>query len=68
MSAIRALERDDLPAIVRLYEQIMRGGEPAPHLVDFFERTLLDQPWADRHRGGAVLTQHDLRHLHRHNR
>jgi hypothetical protein len=47
MSGIRPLEREDLPAIVRLYEQIMRGGEPAPHLVEFFERTLLDQPWAD---------------------
>ena len=47
MSAIRPLEREDLPEVVRLYEQIMRDGEPAPHLVGFFERTLLDHPWAD---------------------
>lgn len=48
MSGIRPLQREDLPRVVDLYELIMRpGGPPAPYLVNFFERTLLDHPWAD---------------------
>src|SRR3954453_8670276 len=48
-SRIRPLERDDIPAVARLYQVVMRegsGGPPA-FLAPFFERTLLDQPWAD---------------------
>jgi hypothetical protein len=48
-SRIRPLERDDIPAVARLYQVVMRGGsgEPPAFLARFFERTLLDQPWAD---------------------
>ena len=50
MSGIRALEREDLPQVARLYELIMRSGveeKTPPDLAAFFEKTLLDQPWAD---------------------
>ena len=48
-SPIRPLEQEDLPAVARLYQVVMRGGGDAPpaFLEPFFERTLLDQPWAD---------------------
>ena len=48
-SPIRPLEREDIPAVARLYQVVMRGGsgEPPAFLEPFFERTLLDQPWAD---------------------
>ena len=47
-SRIRPLERDDIPALARLYQVVMRGGGETPaFLAPFFERTLLDQPWAD---------------------
>jgi hypothetical protein len=48
-SPIRPLEREDIPAVARLYQLVMRGGagEPPGFLAPFFERTLLDQPWAD---------------------
>lgn len=46
---IRPLERQDLPEVARLYELVMPRQEPASiaENVAFFERTLLDQPWAD---------------------
>jgi GNAT superfamily N-acetyltransferase len=46
---IRALQREDVPAVAGLYELVMRSGSgtPAPGLADYFERTLLDHPWAD---------------------
>ena len=46
---IRPLERRDLARIAGLYELVMRSGsrEPPPGLQPFFERTLLDHPWAD---------------------
>ncbi|MGH2955778.1 MAG: hypothetical protein ACRDL6_02140 [Solirubrobacterales bacterium] len=49
MSAIRPLERDDLPAVAALYELGMRSGERRvrPETVSFFERTLFDHPWHD---------------------
>jgi hypothetical protein len=49
MSGIRPVERDDLPRVVELYERAMRSGEPPapPGLASYFERTLLDHPWAD---------------------
>ena len=49
MTAIRPLERRDLPAVARLYERVARSGssDPPPALVTYFERTLLDHPWYD---------------------
>ena len=49
MSKIRALDRADLAAVCRLYEVVVRSGwpDPPPQLVEYFERTLLDYPWAD---------------------
>jgi hypothetical protein len=46
---IRALEREDLPSVVSLFEFRMGSGSrtPPPGLAALFERTLLDQPWAD---------------------
>jgi hypothetical protein len=49
MSHIRPLERADMPQVAELYELGVRSGRPAPPpgLVPYFERVLLDQPWAD---------------------
>lgn len=49
MSGIRALRRDDLPAVCSLYERIARSGSAAPPdaLVAYFARTFLDHPWVD---------------------
>ena len=49
MSPIRALERQDIPSVANLYQFVMRSGSPVapPDLAVFFERTLLDHPWAD---------------------
>lgn len=49
MSPIRPLERGDIPQVAALYESVARSGSrtPAPHLGAYFERTLLDHPWAD---------------------
>jgi hypothetical protein len=49
MSLIRAVQRADLPAVARLYELVMRSGRSAAPsgLADYFERVLIDQPWAD---------------------
>jgi hypothetical protein len=49
VTPVRALERDDLNAVAALYQRVMRPGVPTalPELRAFFERTLLDQPWAD---------------------
>src|SRR5438132_8522994 len=46
---IRPVERSDLPKAVSLYESLMRSGSQVPpiHLREYFERTLLDHPWAD---------------------
>jgi hypothetical protein len=46
---IRALERSDLPGATALFELVMgsRGGQAKPAVVEFFERTLFDNPWAD---------------------
>ena len=48
-SRIRPLERDDIPQVAGLYELVMRSGSrtPSPGLADYFERTILDYPWAD---------------------
>lgn len=49
MSPIRPLERRDIPAVCRLYERIFRSGtaDPPPQLRAYFERTVVDYPWAD---------------------
>jgi hypothetical protein len=49
MADIRPLERDDLPHVASLYERVARSGSHTapPGLVEYFERTLLDHPWAD---------------------
>jgi hypothetical protein len=49
VSVIRPLQRDDLPQVASLFELIARSGSPtsSPGLINYFERTLLDHPWAD---------------------
>jgi hypothetical protein len=49
VSRIRPVEREDLAQVVELYERTMRSGRrtAAPGLAAYFERTLLDHPWAD---------------------
>lgn len=49
MSPIRALEREDLARVCQLYERVVRSGtvDPPPQLLGYFERTLVDYPWAD---------------------
>jgi hypothetical protein len=46
---IRPLERRDLPEVARLFQRVMRQAEvlDQAETVAFFERTLLDHPWAD---------------------
>jgi hypothetical protein len=49
VTRIRPLERDDVPKVVSLYELVMRSGtrNPPAELAPYFERTLIDHPWAD---------------------
>jgi hypothetical protein len=49
MATIRPFERDDIPAVTSLYEQVARSGSriPPPGLDAYFERTFFDYPWAD---------------------
>jgi hypothetical protein len=49
VSNIRAAKREDLGQVIELYERTMRSGRPVPPpgLASYFERTLLDHPWAD---------------------
>lgn len=49
MGSIRPLEREDIPAVCRLHERVLRSGAvgPPPQLLAYFERTFLDCPWAD---------------------
>jgi hypothetical protein len=48
VSAIRPLQKNDLPEVAALFELVMRSGSdtPPPQLADYFER-FLDHPWAD---------------------
>lgn len=48
MTSIRPLRREDIPEVASLYESVMRSGSrtPPPRLAAYFERTLLDHPWA----------------------
>jgi len=58
MTRLRALERDDLPHVAALFERVMRSGSPvsSAEVVSFFERTLLDHPWADADIPSLVAT------------
>jgi hypothetical protein len=49
VSEIRPVEHRDLPQVAELYERTMRSRQPTPPhgLASYFQRTLLDQPWAD---------------------
>ena len=42
MSAIRPLQKGDLPEVAALFELVMRSGSrrPPPHLADYFGRIL----------------------------
>jgi hypothetical protein len=55
---IRPLARSDIPEVVSLYEFVSRSGSrtPAPALGSYFERTLLDHPWADPEIPSLVYT------------
>jgi hypothetical protein len=60
---IRPLEREDLPEVAALFELVMRSGQrrPDPAMVDFFRRTLLEQPWADPELPSLVAMDEDGR-------
>lgn len=62
-SPIRPLERDDLPAVANLYEEIVRsGGHVAPPgLADYFEQTFVLHPWADPEVPSLVYLDSDKR-------
>jgi predicted N-acetyltransferase YhbS len=49
MTSIRPLERDDLPAVAALYADFAGWNRDAsePGLVDYFGRTLLEDPFAE---------------------
>jgi hypothetical protein len=49
VTLIRPFARADAPEVAKLYELVMRSGrsDPPPGLARYFERILLDQPWAD---------------------
>jgi hypothetical protein len=48
-ATIRPLQRADLPSVAALFRETFEVGprRTEPALAAFFERTLLDQPWAD---------------------
>jgi hypothetical protein len=49
VAEIRALEQKDLPQMAELFEVVLGSGVRAasPATIDFFRRTLFDNPWAD---------------------
>jgi hypothetical protein len=49
VSAIRPLAPDDIPAVARLYERVMRSGgsDPPPAVEEFFREMLVRAPWTD---------------------
>lgn len=48
VSSVRPLQRDDLPAVARLYADFVDWpGEELAGFVDFFSGTLIDGPFAD---------------------
>jgi hypothetical protein len=65
VSQIRPIELDDLGQVTALYERTMRSGSgtPPPGLAPYFERTLLDYPWADPDIPSVVFEAGDNRIL-----
>jgi hypothetical protein len=63
MTAIRPLQREDVPGAAALFELAMGSGERNAHpaMVDLLERTLLDQPWFDPELPSLVATDGDGR-------
>jgi hypothetical protein len=63
VTAIRPCEREDVPAVASLYEQVARSGSrtPAPGLAAYFERTLFDHPWFDPEIPSLVYVDDDGR-------
>lgn len=63
MSQIRPVEREDLAQVTQLYERTVRSGSrtPPPGLEPYFERTLLDHPWADPDIPSLVFESGDKR-------
>jgi hypothetical protein len=61
MSSIRPLERADVEAVARLHAQAQPAPAPgaADRLASFFERTLVDSPWADPEIPSFVATDGD---------
>jgi len=49
MSEIRAMRRDEIEEVAKLYRFVDQSDWriPAPELPEWFERTLFDHPWAD---------------------
>lgn len=49
LAEIRALEQEDLPQMAELFEVLLGSGVRAasPATIDFFRRTLFDNPWTD---------------------
>ncbi len=49
MTGIRPLEPDDIPAVARLYQRVMRSGgsDPLPAVEEFFRDMLVRSPWTD---------------------
>jgi GNAT superfamily N-acetyltransferase len=60
MSHVRALQRDDIPAVAQL---ALETTEVSQRLLEYYERTLFDDPWCDpelpslvyEDDGGAIL-------------
>lgn len=59
MSPIRPLARDDLEAVVDLYQRVVRPRtqRPMPELCDYFERLIIDHPWSDPELPGLVFEE-----------
>ncbi len=59
MSAIRNLERADIPGVARLFSLVWRRSPDASdrELERFFESTLLDHPWVDPELPSFVATE-----------
>jgi hypothetical protein len=63
MGDIRPLERDDLEQVTSLYEHVARSGARTPpaRMVEYFEDTFFDHPWADPEVPSLVYIEADGR-------
>jgi len=57
---IRALERDDLPAVVALYERVVRSGSSQEGLERLFHAMLFEDPWQDPELPSLVSYEDDV--------